>query len=393
MLSRLVSLGRDLARPNAAWLGVAAAVALTWIGIAAIGTVRPDYAAKQARWLVIGLGGMAAFLLPPPRVLGRWSYAGFVLTIVLLVLLILPGMPRSLVPRINAATSWINLGFMNYQPAETAKVFFVLALAWYLRHRESHRFLTGLLPPFVLMLVPVGLIMKQPDLGSALLFGPTLLIVLVAAGARLRHLGGLVGAGTLVVAVVAGVTLFAPENAQILQPHQQVRIRALFAQAQGDDRYRLTSAFQQTKAVTLVGAGGISGHGRDRSGQMIAFNGLPFPYNDMIFPVVANRWGLAGSAGVVGLFLLMVGSFLAVAARARDPFARLACVGFAAMIFVQAALNVAMCLRLAPITGITLPFMSYGGSSLLSSFTMLGLVLNFAARRERGFTRKSFEFE
>ena len=393
MLDRLLSLARDLARPNAAWVGVAAAVALTWIGIQAIGTVRPDYAAKQQQWLVIGLGGMAVFLLPPPRVLGRWSYAGFALTLALLVMLILPGMPRSLVPRINAATSWINLGFMNYQPAETAKVFFVLALAWYLRHRESHRSLTGLLPPFALMLVPVALIMKQPDLGSALLFGPTLLIVLVAAGARLRHLGSLVGLGGGAVAVVALITLFAPENLQVLQPHQQVRIRALFAQAQGDDRYRLTSAFQQTKAVTLVGAGGVTGHGEVRSGQMISFNGLPFPYNDMIFPVIANRWGLLGSAGVVSLFLLMVGSFLWVAAVARDPFARLACVGFAAMIFVQAALNVAMCVQLAPITGITLPFMSYGGSSLLSSFTMLGLVLNFAARRTRGFTRPSFEFK
>ena len=393
MLDRLLSLLRDLARPNAAWVGVAAAVALTWIGIQAIGTVRPDYAAKQARWLVIGLGGMAVFLLPPPRTLGRFAYAGFGLTLGLLVLLILPGMPRTLVPRINAATSWINLGFMNYQPAETAKVFFVLALAWYLRHRTSHRFLTGLLPPFVLMFVPVGLIMKQPDLGSALLFGPTLLIVLVAAGARLRHLGGLLGVGGGAVAVVTAVTLFAPDAAQVLQPHQQVRIRALFAQAQGDDRYRLTSAFQQTKAVTLVGAGGLTGHGEARSGQMIAFNGLPFPYNDMIFPVIANRWGLVGSAGTIGLFLVLSGSFLWVAAVAKDPFARLACVGFAAMVFVQAALNVAMCVRLAPITGITLPFMSYGGSSLLSSFTMLGLVCNFAARRGRGFTRPSFEFE
>lgn len=393
MLSRLLSLLADLARPSAAWVGVLAAVALTWIGIQAIGTVRPDFAAKQTRWLVIGLGGMAVFLLPPPRLLGRWAYAGFGLTLALLTLLILPGVPTWLVPRINGATSWINLGFMNYQPAETAKVFFVLALAWYLRHRESHRFVTGLLPPFVLMLVPVGLILKQPDLGSALLFGPTLLLVLVAAGARLRHLGALVGLGGGAVAVVAAITLFAPDSAQVLQPHQQVRIRALFAQAQGDDRYKLTSAFQQTKAVTLVGAGGVTGHGEARSGQMIAFNGLPFPYNDMIFPVIANRWGLVGSAGVVLLFLTMVGSFLWVAGVSKDPFVRLACVGFASMVFVQAALNVAMCVRLAPITGITLPFMSYGGSSLLSSFTMLGLVLNFAARKQRGLTRPSFEFE
>ncbi len=387
-------------RPNAAWVALGAALLLTWVGVEAIGTVRADYAARQFQWLPLALIVLVVFMLPHPKLLGPLAYPGLLFCLLLLVFVLLSFVPRTVVPRINGATSWINLGVMNFQPSEATRVFFVLALAWYLRFRDNHRTLRGLLVPFVIMLIPVGLILKQPDLGVALLFGPTLLVVLIAAGAKLRHLGTIVGLGVLLIAInVVLVSFSSPETrggsnyAPWLATHQQMRIKSMLDLATGGDRYVQTAAYQQDKTMTLIGAGGAAGNGAERSAVLFDYNFIPELHNDMIFAVVVNRWGLLGAWGVLALYLVMALAILSVAARSKDPLARLSCVGFAAMILTPAVINIGMCLGWMPVTGITLPFVSYGGSSLLFSFAIIGLVLNFAARRPKPLARPSFEFD
>ena len=393
MLHPLLTRLTDLARAHAGWVALASALALTAVGVAAIGTVEPGFASKQARWIPIALACMAVCLWPHPRVLGWLSYPLLGVLLLVLVFLVTPFAPRSLVPVRNGATSWIDLGVMSLQPSELAKIGFVMAMAWYFRYRDSYRTLKGLIPPFVIMLVPVGLILKQPDLGTALLFAPTLFFMLVAAGAKLRHLLALTGLGAAATAAVVAVTLYAPPSMQLLQPHQQERIRSMLSLAQGETRYIDDDAYQQAKAMTLVGAGRVTGYGEQRAETILKFNHLPFDHNDMIFAVIANRWGLLGSLGVMGLYFVLLASFLAVAARSKDPFARICCVGFAGMIFTQTAINIGMTVGLLPITGITLPLISYGGSSLLATFLMVGLVINFASRRPAAMSRPSFEFD
>jgi cell division protein FtsW (lipid II flippase) len=383
---------RALLKPNAAWFALAAAMALSVIGIFAIGTADPQYAPVQAQWLAIGLLVMVACLLPHPRAIGVTAGPLLVLTLVLLVLVIAPGVPRWLVPVRNGARCWINLRFMMFQPAELAKIVFILALARYLRYRENHRYFIGLLIPFLIMFIPVGLIVKQPDLGSALLFPPAVMGVLVAAGARLRHLCALLAIGILLVALNVAAIYMLPKH-PVLKPHQVNRIRAMISQAQGDTRYVKTIGYQQDKAMTLVGAGGASGYGAARAPLIVRLNSLPEDHNDMIFAVIVNRWGAVGGLATIGCYLVLVLSFLTVAGAVKDPFARLACVGFTGMLFTQASINIAMTLGIMPITGITLPFVSYGGSSLLSCFAMVGLVMNFASRRPAPLTRPSFEFD
>ena len=391
---QLVSQLRLLAKPNPAWYALAATMLLTLLGVAAIGTVSPPHADLQGqRWLLIALVVMAGAALPHPRWLGEMSYPLLLFTIALLLFVLLPFVPRSLVPIRNGSTAWINLGFMMFQPSELAKVALILAIAWYLRHRATHRRLRGLLVPFGVMLVPLALILKEPDLGSALLLPPALFAMLVAAGAKLRHLGSLLGMAAAVVVLNAAVVLWAPESVQILKPHQRVRIQSLYMQLIGDDSMARDEGYQQAVAMRLVAAGGLTGYGRQRAATVIAYNRLPYDHNDMIFPVIVNRWGLAGAGAVLGLYLVLVGSILTVAARSRDPFARLSCVGFAGLIFSQAAINIAMTLGLMPITGITLPLLSYGGSSLLFTFMMIGLVINFASRPPQLLSRPSFEFD
>lgn len=386
--------------PSPAWYGLGAALVLTLLGIEAINTVDSGSAEKQLQiQFPIALTVMVLCMLPHPRVIGMAAYPLFLFSLALLVFVILPFVPRAIVPRINGATAWINLGLMNFQPSELAKIAFVLSLAWYLRYRESYRSFLGLFVPFVIMFIPVGLILKEPDLGQSLVFPPTLFAMLIAAGAKLRHLALLVGMGVLAVGLNVGIILLDPPHLRtstsntewmhVMASHQERRIAAMV----WPERYADTDAFQQIVGTRLVGAGGFTGVGKERAKLLTEMNGLPEPHNDMITSVIGLRWGLMGMVVLLSLYFLLALSFLTVAARSKEPMARLACVGFTAIVCAQVVVNVGMNLGVVPIIGITLPFISYGGSSLLAMFAMIGLALNFASRRPLFLARPSFEFD
>lgn len=377
------------------WFALFAAIALTCVGIITISTVTDAHAAKQTIWFVAAIVVFVACLIPKPRQIGMASGIMMGFFLLLLVMLIMPGVPRSIVPVINGARSWIDLKVMNFQPSEVAKPIFVLSMAWYLRHRKSYRTPIGLLIPFGFMCVPVLLILKQPDLGTAILFGPTLFAMLIAAGAKLRHLGMLAGLGLLLLVVVVSMILLLPDDSSlhILKPHQRNRILAMVSQVQGDTRYINDIGYHGYKAMTLVGAGQFAGYGGEQSAQVVHFNRLPEDHNDMIFVVLVNRWGFVGGIALLAMYMLLIASILRVAKRHRDPFIQLSCVGFAALLFTQMAINVGMTMGLFPITGINLPFVSYGGSSLIAQFGVIGLVFNFASRRPAPMSRQEFQFD
>jgi len=375
-----------------AWYGLLAAIGLTSIGIAINHGAHPEYAAAQAKWLLISIVAMAVCIAPSSRHIGLAAFPLMIAVTFLLVLLITPGVPSFIVPVRNGIRAWINLRFMMLQPSELAKIVFILALARYLRYRENYRTLRGLLVPFGIMFVPVILVLKEPDLGTAMLFPFALFAVLTAAGAKLRHLGTLLALAVLAVAINVAAIYTLPESMQLLRPHQRARIVSLISQARGDHRHIDDTGYQQYKAMTLVGSGQAAGYGAGRSAVIVAHNKLPEAHNDMIFAVIANRWGLYGSLGTLALYAVLIGSFLLTAARSKDPFARLSVVGFAGLLFMQMAINIGMNIGLLPIVGITLPFVSYGGSSLVATFLMVGLVLNFAFERRAMLTRPSFEF-
>ena len=382
-----------LLKPGFAWLALPAALGLTAIGVLAIDTVKQGAShTQQTVNLPIALLCMLLAMVPHPRSMGRAAYPLFGVSLGLLIFLLVPFVPRSIVPVINGARSWIDTPGMNFQPSEMTKVFYVLSLAWYFRFRKSHRSLLGLVFPFVLMVVPVMLIMMQPDLGTALVFAPALFAVLVAAGAKLRHLFSIVGLAALVVGANIAVILWAPDDLQVLKIHQVKRVRSMVKLATGDNSDVLRDGFQQNRAMTLSGAGGVWGYGETQSREIFENYRLPEAHNDMIFAVIVNRWGTVGGVATVGLYGMLMVGFLGISATTRDPVGRLCCVGFGAMILTQVVVNVGMTLGILPITGITLPFISYGGSSLLFTFIMLGLVLNFASRQRGMMERESFEF-
>ena len=367
---------------NPAWLMVLAGLALTAFGILAIATTKPELASRQAAYAIVGLLAGVVAAWPDYRRLRRFTPLLAAGCLFLLVFVLVPAVPESLVRPRNGARRWINLGFTDLQPSELAKVVYVLAAAAWLRIDGEHRRLLGFAKPFLLTLVPVVLILLEPDLGTSLLFMPTLFALLWTSGARKRHLAAVVFAAVVAV----------PASYPVLKPHQKARVDALLAQIEGDRRYEQDIGYQSARAMDLVGAGGVEGRG-DEAAMLIRHNHLPESHNDMVFAVIACRWGLWGGGATMGLLGLAVVGALGAAWVSRDAYGRLLAGGIATMLAGQAVVNIAMTIGLAPVTGMTLPFVSFGGSSLVVTWAMVGLVMNVALRRPPSLApRRIFEF-
>ena len=364
------------------WLCIAAAMALSLVGASAIALSSPESATRQL--LFLGLGVLAALLvaLPHPRHLRRVAWPFYVLVLAMLVFLLLPGVPDWLVRPRNGARRWISLVVTDLQPSELAKIGFILVLALYLRFRRSHRSLKGLVPVLLLALAPMVLVLMEPDLGTAMLFLPTLFAVLVVAGARWRDLGMIMLMGLL------GAACMAP----LLRPHQVARIKALIAQVQSDTRYEHDIGYQGARSMTLIGSGGLHGHEEYEAAMLLKWNHLPERHNDMIFTVICTRWGAVGAVMVWGLYGLLAIGGLMTAGFSRDPYGKLVAVGITTIILAQMVVNSGMTLGLLPITGMTLPFVSYGGSSLVVTWIMVGLLVGIARNPGKSTWGDSFEF-
>ena len=384
---------RALHRPriallNPGWLCAVAAFGLTVLGIVTIGTVpaaevSTDFASRQITFFGVAIVVAALTAIPHYRWLQRFSTLLMIGVLLLLVFVLLPFVPDAIVHPRNGARRWINVVVTDFQPSELAKIAYVASLASYLRYRKNYRRFLGLLLPFLLTLIPMGLVVVEPDLGTAMLFVPALLTMLIAAGAKLRH---------LLIIIVLGLAL-APLTFPVLKDHQQNRIRALISQFKGDQRYVQGIGYQGDKAMTLVGSGQVTGVGRQMAANLVAHNHLPERHNDMVFAVVACRWGMVGALVTWGLFGLCCVGGLLTAAQCKDPFGRLVAVGIVAILFAQMVINTGMTIGLMPITGMTLPFVSYGGSSLVTAWIMIGILLNIGLRRPLYLAREAFEFD
>lgn len=385
-----LSRNRGMRWVNWAWLSVIAGLGLSLLGVYAIdlGAVTPpgahmaERATKQIIFLVAGLVAAVLVILPDIKTVRYLAWLLFFASLGLLVFLVLPFVPASIVRPVNGVRAWIDLGPIDLQPTELVKITFILVAADYFRYRKNHRELRGFVPPAVLTFIPVGLIMLQPDLGSALLFAPTIFAIVLAAGAKLKHLALIVLCGVLAV----------PAAYPFMKPYQQQRITGLYYQLTGDQRVSDDINYQSLTAISLIGAGQTSGYPEPKARAVIRYAQLPERHNDMIFSVIAARFGLAGVLGVFALYALWLVGVLMTAATTKDPFGRLACVGFAAIVAAQALVNIGMVVGILPIIGVTLPFVSAGGSSMLSVWIMTGVALSVAIRPPTLLARPTFEF-
>jgi rod shape determining protein RodA len=342
--------------------------------------------ARQVIYFLTGIALMLAALWPSYHRIGRYAYLAYGVTLTLLLLLMLDRyVDLPLIPVINNTRRWINLGPLTLQPAEFMKPILGLTLAWYLRFRNSYRAWHGLILPFLLTLVPMVLILRQPDLGMTLMLLPVLFLMLFVAGARLRHLAIIVvlGCATLPVFYFYG-----------MKDYQRERVQIMFRQNVQDERWHMGPGYQLRQSKIALGSGGLWGEGW---GQGVFLESavplLPEEQNDFIFAIIGHQWGLVGCTLVILAYGLIVFLGIEVATVTNDPFGRLIAIGVVVMIVVQALLNIGMTIGLAPITGMTLPFVSAGGSSLWANFLGLGLLVNVAQRRPMLIANPPFEHE
>lgn len=350
------------------WLIVGCSAGLLVMGLT--GIERADQLAegtdlfpRQVTWAMLGVPLFTLAALIPYRQWQPYSYPFFAVTLPLLIVVF--WMP----PR-NGARCWIPLGIFDLQPSELAKLAYIMTLAYYLMYRDNFRRLTGLVPPFLVTLIPAGLILKEPDLGSAMLFLPVLLAMLFAAGARPRH---------LLLAIILGAASL-PVFWMGMSSEQKSRITSLFSQTDGGPAPQ-GDGYHQHQAKLVHALGGV--WGSELGGMPLddpdAYH-LPAGQTDFVFCWVGERWGLWGGLLTLTLYAVLFARGLQIAAATRDPYGRLLAVGIVALLGAQTLINAGMTVGLAPIAGITLPLMSYGGSSLLSTCVELGLLINIGLR-------------
>jgi len=323
---------------------------------------------RQMMWLGISLVVFVIVLVLPYTILMRFSYLFYVIGIVLLIGVFFQ-------PPIKQVRRWYNLGGVLFQPSEYMKVILIMTLARYLMYRENYRTLKGLLGPFVLTLAPLLLVVKEPDLGTAIVFVPILFALLYAAGARAKHL----------IAVILICLLLSPLVYLNLAEYQQKRLTSFI----NPQAHAQTAGFQVMNSVCAVASGGLRGKGWSEGTQNL-FDFIPADRTDFIFAVLGEEWGFLGTVGLLLLYFLIFLCGLGIAKSTREPYGRLLAVGVVTMLAMQVFINIGMTIQLMPVTGLPLPLMSYGGSSLLSSFIALGLLINVGKNRIPVFADEDF---
>ena len=326
-----------------------------------VGRAGGGVAVRQLAWFGVGMMALVAVASIDYRRLVRLAPMFYLGGMAALVAVFLLGRT------VSGARRWVFVGPVSVQPSELFKICFVLMLVWLLTSRWAQPVgrmtlaLTALLAA-----VPAVLILKQPDLGTALLLFPVSMALLVAAGMPLRLLGGLVLAGVAAT----------PLAWLVLKDYQRERILVFL------DPFRdpLGSAYNVIQAKIAIGSGQLLGKGVAGATQSrLAF--LPERHTDFIFAVFAETWGFVGCLVLLTCYALLLLRGFDIAASTREPVGRLVALGVTALVATQVLVNVGMVTGLLPVVGIPLPFMSYGGSSMVVSLTALGLLLSVRMRQ------------
>ncbi len=351
------------------WHVLALALALTCIGAAFIRSAHS--AAYAYRHLVFAGIGCAAFV--GLSFLDYRHLRGIALLLYGAGMLALAGLPLFGVV-VNNARRWYDLGLFHAQPSEPMKYLLVIALADYFRLRPRRDRLRDMLAPLALTVVPMLLIAIEPDFGTALIFAPVVFGMAFLGGVKVRNLAILAAGGCLLLAAV-----WLTPGA--LRDYQRERVMSFVDPGRNPDT---SAAYNARQATIAISAGGLRGQGWGQ-GVLNRLGRVPERHTDFIFPVIAEEWGFVRTAGVIFLYLLLVFLLARLARATREPFGRLLIGGVMIVFAVQSLLHMAISLRLAPITGLTLPLISYGGSSLVSTYAGLGLAASVRMHRSVGF--------
>ncbi|WP_178021203.1 FtsW/RodA/SpoVE family cell cycle protein [uncultured Paenibacillus sp.] len=337
------------------------------------------YDLKTVIFYLLGFVVVFGMALVDYRTLLRYSWYVYGAGCVLLVLVYL------FAPEINGARSWFRIGGLQFQPAELVKIILILTTGYLLGKRMGQplQFRRDIIPITLVTLLPFFLVLIQPDLGNAIIYLVVLVGMLWIGNARYSHV--LIALTAAVAALILFVTLFNAYNTQIqdyLEKHQKLhwyqRINTFINpdQASSDDRH------QSNYAKIAIGSGGLLGDGYMK-GDLKNKKFVPYPYSDSIFVVVGEEFGFIGASVLLLLYFLFIYRMILIALHCIDKRGAYIIVGIVAMFLFQIFENVGMMIGLMPITGITLPFISYGGTSLLINMLCIGLVFSIMLHQEK----------
>lgn len=320
-------------------------------------------APNQLIFAILGLAGMIALTIIDYRIWLRLSGLAYAASIVLLLIVDIAGQTAL------GATRWINLGFFQFQPSEMAKIALILILAKLLSQNydrlEQPRYL---LQSIIITAIPTALVLAQPDLGTALVLLVTWFVMILVSP---------VPKGYVLALVVAGI-LMVPIGLQFLQPYQRDRLTTFMNPASDP----LGRGFNVVQASIAVGSGQLMGRGLG-AGSQSQLNFLPSQHTDFIFAVMAEKLGFIGASLILLLFTVLLARMIIIANRSRDRFGMFVAVGITTMFMFHILVNVGMNMGIMPVTGIPLPFVSYGGTSLIVALGAIGLLQSIAVRHKK----------
>lgn len=290
----------------------------------------------------------------------KYDWHLYALSIILLLLVYIPGLGKV---QFNAR-SWINLGFMDFQTSELVKITYTLAYASFLDKRRGALNTIGeVFPAFIYPLPFFFLLAKQPDLGGILVFFCITVFCLYVAGLNIKYI-----IAGLVFTLIAIPVIY---KFQLLKPHQMLRLEAFLHP--GDPSYE--GNFQVSQSITAIGSGQIFGKGLFQ-GTFVPYGFLPVAESDFIFSVLGEEFGAVGMIFVITLYFIFLSRIYFIGTSTSDSYGNIVIMGFFGMLFYQTFQNIGMTIGVIPVTGVTLPFISYGGSSLLICMIIISIIIN-----------------
>lgn len=331
------------------------------------------YVNRQLLWILLGFMAMVIMITINYKNLRRVSTFLYIANIALLLSVLLVG-------DASGAKRWIDIGFISFQPAELSKIIMIICFADFIVNRQGDLDkLRNILLSFLFFAPPLILIILQPDLGTSLVFIAIMFGMLLAGGANLALLFGLgfAGIGALAAAVWANLRFGLPLP---LEDYQIMRLLA-FLDPYADGLGGSGAGYHIIQSQVAIGSGGILGKGLFQ-GSQVQLHFLPEHHTDFIFSIIGEEFGFIGAFIVLLLFFTLIYRTIKIASEAQDLFGVLLVIGFSSMIAFHVLVNVGMTIGIMPVTGLPLPFVSYGGTSVLSSMIGLGLVLSVYMRRK-----------
>jgi len=319
--------------------------------------------AIQVRWAILGTLVMFGVAAVDTKLMYRLAYPAYAFGVGLLMLVPFFGI------KVNNARRWLGTVDVRLQPSELMKIILIVALARYLHDAwaKEHRSMRQLVAPFAMLLVPFALIARQPDLGTGVMLLSVGFSVLAVTGLRVRSIVGLIAASAVSFAV----------GWRYMADYQRKRIDVWL----NPELYADSDGYQTIQAIISVGNGGFFGRGLGQGSQN-SLGFLPEPYTDFPFAVYAEEWGFVGGAIVLTLYMSLTLWAINIASQARDRFGALLCSGVAALVLWHVAINIGMVLQIVPVSGITLPYFSAGGSNVLTMMIGLGVLMSVSRSRQ-----------